>query len=672
MASERYRRNNIASLTLQDGTVAEDHASKESVIFHSFKERLGTSSKHEMKFNLASIIKRIDGLDALTVPFTRQEIDLVIKEMPADRAPGPDGFNGSFLKSGWHIIKEDFYALCDQFFDGGLNLESINDGYITLIPKVSTPQGVNDFRPITLLNCCLKVITKLLANRLQKVILKIIHRNQYGFLKKRSIQDCLAWAFEYIYQCQNSKQPIVLLKLDFAKAFDTIEHEAMIEIMKNMGFNDKWFGWIKDIFSSVGLKINFHKSTLVPLNYDAATAQHIAQIFGCVIGKLPFTYLGLPMGTSKPTVQDLMPLVCGVERRLSSTLSMISYGGKLSLLNSVITSLIIFALCTLKLLYSHWDVPWVELIWSTYYVDKIPHASDPCGSFWWKDILKLTPTYRGISHVVVHSGNMVLMWKDLWLDEVLAESHPRAFSYAKLEDISVRNLVGSQNLNETFHLPLSMQAHDELRHIQEITAHVGNQVDEVERDQWCYAWGTDVYTAKSYYKFYFRDVSTHKAYKWLWKSSATMKIKVFGWLLLSDRLDTRNMLKRRHYKIGDNYGCILCGTNDEETLEHMIFHCPFSKACWDTLHIHWATQGDRLFWIQEAKTAWNNPMFMEIFLYASWSLWKEKNNKHFRSIAPSISSWATRFKEDFSLLTHRAKERHRGFVPSFLEYFVHP
>ena len=148
--------------------------------------------------------------------------------MPADRAPGPDGFNGSFLKSCWHIIKEDFYALCDQFFDGGLNLESINDGYITLIPKVAAPQGVNDFRPITLLNCCLKVITKLLANRLQKVILKIIHRNQYGFSKKMSIQDCLAWAFEYIYQCQNSKQPIVLLKLDFAKAFDTIEHEAMI------------------------------------------------------------------------------------------------------------------------------------------------------------------------------------------------------------------------------------------------------------------------------------------------------------------------------------------------------------------------------------------------------------------------------------------------------------
>lgn len=82
---------------------------------------------------------------------------------------------------------------------------SINEGFITLIPKVPSPTTVNDFRPITLLNCCLKVITKLLANRLQKIILQLVNRNQYGFIKGRSIQDCLAWAFEYIFQCQSSK-----------------------------------------------------------------------------------------------------------------------------------------------------------------------------------------------------------------------------------------------------------------------------------------------------------------------------------------------------------------------------------------------------------------------------------------------------------------------------------
>ena len=119
--------------------------------------------------------------------FTEDEIWAVIKDMPSDKAPGPDGFTGCFFVSCWHIIKHDFYKMCSDFYDGKLDLQSLNSGFITLIPKSYSPETANDYRPITLLNCCLKLITKLLANRLQKVILKIIHKNQYGFLKGRSI-----------------------------------------------------------------------------------------------------------------------------------------------------------------------------------------------------------------------------------------------------------------------------------------------------------------------------------------------------------------------------------------------------------------------------------------------------------------------------------------------------
>jgi retron-type reverse transcriptase len=123
-------------------------------------------------------------------------------------------------------------------------------GYITLIPKTANPEGINDYRPITPLNCVLKILTKLLANRLQKIVLKIVHKNQYGFLKGRTIQDCLAWAFEFLYQCEKSNQEILLLKLDFAKAFDTIDHSAMIKIMQHMGFDERWIKWIQAIFGS--------------------------------------------------------------------------------------------------------------------------------------------------------------------------------------------------------------------------------------------------------------------------------------------------------------------------------------------------------------------------------------------------------------------------------------
>lgn len=69
----------------------------------------------------------------------------------------------------------------------------------------------------------------------------------------------------------------------------------------------------------------------------------------------------------------------------------------------------------------------------------------------------------------------------------------------------------------------------------------------------------------------------HEAFKWLWKSKSIPKIKVFGWFLLSDRLNTRNMLKRRHYNIGSNLDCLLCETHVEETVEHLFSTAPLAK-----------------------------------------------------------------------------------------------
>src|SRR4051812_33047708 len=105
------------------------------------------------------------------------------------------GFLASLLKDVGGIIKEDFLALVRDFFSGNLDIECLNTSLITLIPKKLGAERINDYRPISLTNACLKFMTKFLANRLQVVILKCIHRIQYGFLKCRSIQDCLACCY---------------------------------------------------------------------------------------------------------------------------------------------------------------------------------------------------------------------------------------------------------------------------------------------------------------------------------------------------------------------------------------------------------------------------------------------------------------------------------------------
>lgn len=203
-----------------------------------------------MLFDLNDLFPETLDLSHLEEPFDQHEIDEIIKQLPLDKSPGPDGFNNEFLKKCWPIIKQDFYNLCNAFFHGDICLQSINGSFITLVPKVDGPSTIGEFRPISLLNSSVKILTKLLANRLQPIITMLVHANQYGFIKSRTIQDCLAWSFEYLHLCHTSKKEIVILKLDFEKAFDKIEHEAMLKIMERMGFGDKWLTWMRLIFTT--------------------------------------------------------------------------------------------------------------------------------------------------------------------------------------------------------------------------------------------------------------------------------------------------------------------------------------------------------------------------------------------------------------------------------------
>jgi hypothetical protein len=89
-----------------------------------------------------------DSLEFLEDPFSVEEIDNVIKNLPNNKSLGPDGFNNEFLKKCWAIIKHDFYSLCEDFFHNRVCLRSINSSYITLIPKLDNARTIAESRTL--------------------------------------------------------------------------------------------------------------------------------------------------------------------------------------------------------------------------------------------------------------------------------------------------------------------------------------------------------------------------------------------------------------------------------------------------------------------------------------------------------------------------------------------
>ena len=101
-----------------------------------------------------------------------------------------------------------------------------------------------------------------------------------------------------------------------------------------------------------------------------------------------------------------------------------------------------------------------------------------------------------------------------------------------------------------------------------------------EPDIWSYIWGNDKYSSRKVYATNFLHVQPPAYLKWIWKSKCTMKVKVFGWLLMIDRLNTRDMLDRKLCALaGSDLNCVLCTSGQIETLFHHFFSCSFSTEC---------------------------------------------------------------------------------------------
>lgn len=409
---------------------------------------------------------------------------------------------------------------------------------------------------------------------------------------------------------------------------------------------------------------------MIPINVPEEKTEILAGTFGCNIGSLPFTYLGLPVGTTRPKIIDFAPLIDRVERRLPAIIMFLNQGQRLTMVNSVLSSLPTYYMCTLKipkkviehidrarrhclwrksnevdarslslaawdkvckpkhmgglgiinlefqncaLLMKHLDkfynkrgLPWVRLLWNAYYKNNPHprHAMQEKGSFWWRDVFRLIPIFRGLSAIQINTGDSTLVWKDPWTDIIPQFAFPTIFSFAANEDVSIQKFM-QNDLDQNFFLPLSAQALQQLSELSNLlnNIHLSNQ-----SDSWTYIWGPS-FKPKKVYDMFFAHLSPYPAITSIWKSKCTMKVKAFLWLLFMDRLNTRDMLQRRQFHIQNGPSCRMCNSRVLEDMPHLFFFYSFVQSCWNLLGINWDENLEFCDMIQSAYINFHQPVF---------------------------------------------------------------
>jgi hypothetical protein len=245
------RRNHIRVLDI-DGVQVVSHDAKAAALHGFYTALLGRAREPRWEFDLAALYAgaRLVDQAALAARFELAEIKDAIDGMDRASAPGPDGLGPSFYQAAWTSVAPDVVRLFDDFHAGSVDLGSINRAFIVLLPKKDGILPPGSYRPVSLQNCSMKMVCKALTSRLQAQIDGLIDPDQSGFITGRSISENFVYATEVIQCCHKRRAPAFALKLNFAKAFDSINWDSLREILRVCGFPEKWCGWMQAIFDS--------------------------------------------------------------------------------------------------------------------------------------------------------------------------------------------------------------------------------------------------------------------------------------------------------------------------------------------------------------------------------------------------------------------------------------
>ncbi|KAE8675999.1 Myosin-15 [Hibiscus syriacus] len=285
-ASVRRKRNALNALLI-DGNITHDPVVIKGTVKEHFFNIFNNRSTLDVE-DIGLIFPRIsvDQSILLEKEFSEEEVWETLKSCDSNKAPGPDGLNLGFFKRFWSVLKGNIMQFFHRFYVGKDWEHGINHTFITLIPKGSNIGSLDDYRPISLVGGVYKILSKCLSRRIRSCIRDIISPSQFAFIPGRQILDCSLIANEGIDYWRKKGLKGCVLKVDFKKAYDTVDWPILFKVMEKMGFGSTWISWIRKCVSTASISVLVNGAP----TKEFSMAKGLRQ--GCSLSPLLFNLVG--------------------------------------------------------------------------------------------------------------------------------------------------------------------------------------------------------------------------------------------------------------------------------------------------------------------------------------------------------------------------------------------